>query len=318
MEDGRAGEGADDGVASGASGAVGGTPADGEAGVVQKRKPGRPKGSRTGANKLAAPAPVAKAKAKPVVKEESSDEESAVLDAVCEACGSGIDEEHLLICDGCNSARHTYCARPRLDEVPQGDWHCEVCVLQAHVVGLVGEHVGLSAPVRVELSRLTHGVSELWRFKVLLACTSSQLLAHVREFTENLDRTVLKPLIDQSAGDHREREKVERQREDEEKERQREEDKRLKGEEKELKEVGAVLESLLRQVAKAAAKAAARDDKENAKEQARLEREREREKAREEREAAKRAKEEARIEADVKRCLDRLLSKVTSPHMRSH
>lgn len=107
-------------------------------------------------------------------------------------CGSGIDEAQLLMCDGCNQGRHMYCARPQLDAVPEGNWYCEVCQLKERVKQLVGEHVGASAPVHDELIKVTHGVLELWRFKVPLSRTGCQLLHHFRELVEALDRVKLR------------------------------------------------------------------------------------------------------------------------------
>lgn len=73
------------------------------------------------------------------VKDNNSalDEESAVeavndaedaLEAIeCERCGSGLCEEILLLCDGCNLAYHTFCLSPSLPLVPDGDWFCDDC-----------------------------------------------------------------------------------------------------------------------------------------------------------------------------------------------
>lgn len=44
----------------------------------------------------------------------------------CRLCGSGDDEDLLLLCDQCNAAWHTYCVG--LHDVPAGDWFCEMCV----------------------------------------------------------------------------------------------------------------------------------------------------------------------------------------------
>ena len=43
----------------------------------------------------------------------------------CMICGSDDNENVLLLCDGCDTACHTYCAD--LDEVPRGPWFCEEC-----------------------------------------------------------------------------------------------------------------------------------------------------------------------------------------------
>jgi len=48
-------------------------------------------------------------------------------DFVCSVCGSGHDEDLLLLCDGCNGARHTYCCSPPLLQVPEGDFICPDC-----------------------------------------------------------------------------------------------------------------------------------------------------------------------------------------------
>ncbi|KAL3909423.1 MAG: hypothetical protein SGILL_008095 [Bacillariaceae sp.] len=42
--------------------------------------------------------------------------------AICEDGGS------LLICDGCESEWHMTCTKPKLKEIPEGHWECELCV----------------------------------------------------------------------------------------------------------------------------------------------------------------------------------------------
>lgn len=46
----------------------------------------------------------------------------------CLVCRRGDDDEHLLLCDGCDRGCHLYCHRPKMTEVPEGDWFCSVCV----------------------------------------------------------------------------------------------------------------------------------------------------------------------------------------------
>ncbi|EEP80036.1 predicted protein [Uncinocarpus reesii 1704] len=46
----------------------------------------------------------------------------------CPICGDDDNEEWLLLCDGCDTASHTYCVG--LDSVPSGPWFC--CHCQAH------------------------------------------------------------------------------------------------------------------------------------------------------------------------------------------
>jgi len=56
-----------------------------------------------------------------------------VLDAYmsslrCTKCTRGDDEEKLMLCDGCNSAWHTFCLVPPLPDVPSGEWYCLSCI----------------------------------------------------------------------------------------------------------------------------------------------------------------------------------------------
>lgn len=48
---------------------------------------------------------------------------------VCEGCGKPSDESRLLLCDECDISYHTYCLDPPLEDVPQGNWKCQWCVL---------------------------------------------------------------------------------------------------------------------------------------------------------------------------------------------
>ncbi|XP_041953947.1 lysine-specific demethylase 5B-B isoform X1 [Alosa sapidissima] len=49
---------------------------------------------------------------------------------VCLVCGSGTDEDKLLLCDGCDDSYHTFCLIPPLNDVPKGDWRCPKCLAQ--------------------------------------------------------------------------------------------------------------------------------------------------------------------------------------------
>lgn len=49
---------------------------------------------------------------------------------VCLVCGSGADEDRLLLCDGCDDSYHTFCLIPPLLDVPKGDWRCPKCLAQ--------------------------------------------------------------------------------------------------------------------------------------------------------------------------------------------
>ncbi|XP_052157552.1 probable Histone-lysine N-methyltransferase ATXR5 [Oryza glaberrima] len=45
----------------------------------------------------------------------------------CDVCGSGERDEELLLCDGCDRGRHTFCLRPIAARVPTGPWFCPPC-----------------------------------------------------------------------------------------------------------------------------------------------------------------------------------------------
>lgn len=40
----------------------------------------------------------------------------------CQFCQSGENEDKLLLCDGCDRGYHTYCFKPQMTSVPEGDW----------------------------------------------------------------------------------------------------------------------------------------------------------------------------------------------------
>lgn len=40
----------------------------------------------------------------------------------CQFCLSGDSEDKLLLCDGCDKGYHTYCFKPKMDKIPEGDW----------------------------------------------------------------------------------------------------------------------------------------------------------------------------------------------------
>ena len=46
----------------------------------------------------------------------------------CQMCRKGDNEELLLLCDGCDKGCHTYCHRPKITIIPDGDWFCPACI----------------------------------------------------------------------------------------------------------------------------------------------------------------------------------------------
>ncbi|OEL21363.1 hypothetical protein BAE44_0017618 [Dichanthelium oligosanthes] len=52
----------------------------------------------------------------------------ATPDAItCDSCGSGDDDDELLLCERCSRGRHTFCLRPIVAKVPNGPWFCPDC-----------------------------------------------------------------------------------------------------------------------------------------------------------------------------------------------
>ncbi|PIO24774.1 hypothetical protein AB205_0220410, partial [Aquarana catesbeiana] len=49
----------------------------------------------------------------------------------CQICRKGDNEELLLLCDGCDKGCHTYCHKPKITAIPEGDWFCPACIAKA-------------------------------------------------------------------------------------------------------------------------------------------------------------------------------------------
>ncbi|KAM5180603.1 LOW QUALITY PROTEIN: bromodomain adjacent to zinc finger domain protein 2A [Mantella aurantiaca] len=56
--------------------------------------------------------------------------ERSVSIVTCIYCRKGDNDESLLLCDSCDRGCHTYCHRPPMTEIPEGDWFCPNCVAQ--------------------------------------------------------------------------------------------------------------------------------------------------------------------------------------------
>ncbi|XP_055688783.1 bromodomain adjacent to zinc finger domain protein 2B isoform X2 [Lutzomyia longipalpis] len=57
--------------------------------------------------------------------------DKSIMKANCQFCHSGENEDKLLLCDGCDKGFHTYCFKPRMEKIPEGDWYCFECVNKA-------------------------------------------------------------------------------------------------------------------------------------------------------------------------------------------
>ncbi|XP_033868769.3 bromodomain adjacent to zinc finger domain protein 2B-like isoform X5 [Acipenser ruthenus] len=57
--------------------------------------------------------------------------EKSIMKVYCQICRKGDNEELLLLCDGCDKGCHTYCHRPKITTIPEGDWFCPACIAKA-------------------------------------------------------------------------------------------------------------------------------------------------------------------------------------------
>ncbi|XP_052421645.1 bromodomain adjacent to zinc finger domain protein 2B isoform X3 [Carassius gibelio] len=57
--------------------------------------------------------------------------DKSIMRVYCQICCKSDSEELLLLCDGCDRGCHTYCHKPRISSIPDGDWFCPACISQA-------------------------------------------------------------------------------------------------------------------------------------------------------------------------------------------
>ena len=48
--------------------------------------------------------------------------DKSIMKASCQFCHGGENESALLLCDGCDKGFHTYCFKPPITKIPEGDW----------------------------------------------------------------------------------------------------------------------------------------------------------------------------------------------------
>ncbi|XP_038049473.1 bromodomain adjacent to zinc finger domain protein 2B-like isoform X4 [Patiria miniata] len=57
--------------------------------------------------------------------------DKSIMKVFCQLCRKGDNEALLLLCDGCDKGFHTYCIKPKMTQIPEGDWYCTVCISKA-------------------------------------------------------------------------------------------------------------------------------------------------------------------------------------------
>lgn len=55
--------------------------------------------------------------------------DKSIMKASCQFCHGGENENALLLCDGCDKGYHTYCFKPPITKIPEGDWSVLVVVV---------------------------------------------------------------------------------------------------------------------------------------------------------------------------------------------
>ena len=69
------------------------------------------------------------------LEEEKLEEETTegIMHYICSICKSGLDEDHIVICEGCDRGFHSNCHEPPIDilTIEQQEWFCKSCTLEA-------------------------------------------------------------------------------------------------------------------------------------------------------------------------------------------
>ncbi|XP_044073969.1 bromodomain adjacent to zinc finger domain protein 2B-like isoform X3 [Siniperca chuatsi] len=82
--------------------------------------------------------------------------ERSIMKVHCQLCQQGDNEELLLLCDGCDKGCHTYCHKPKITTVPDGEWFCPTCVAKSSVCSVI-QKSGHSPRSRKQQSRTAGG-----------------------------------------------------------------------------------------------------------------------------------------------------------------
>nr|CDS16525.1 bromodomain adjacent to zinc finger domain [Echinococcus granulosus] len=100
--------------------------------------------------------------------------DKSIMKVLCQICRRDKNEARLLLCDGCDHGYHTYCFRPPMISIPEGDWFCYDCVSKA--TGKCHCFVcGLAKPIGAAEAPSATAVEPAHR---LVQCTSCARGAH--------------------------------------------------------------------------------------------------------------------------------------------
>lgn len=59
----------------------------------------------------------------------------------CAGCGADNDDEHMLVCETCESEWHLYCLKPALKAIPEEDWFCPTCTVSLKHIDQIPDEV---------------------------------------------------------------------------------------------------------------------------------------------------------------------------------
>uniref|UniRef100_A0A8C7YLD5 Bromodomain adjacent to zinc finger domain, 2A n=1 Tax=Oryzias sinensis TaxID=183150 RepID=A0A8C7YLD5_9TELE len=60
--------------------------------------------------------------------------ERSITKVTCQVCRKGDNDECLLLCDSCDRGCHMYCLKPKITQVPEGDWFCPTCTAKVRTL----------------------------------------------------------------------------------------------------------------------------------------------------------------------------------------
>lgn len=72
----------------------------------------------------------------------------------CQVCKKGDNDECLLLCDGCDRGCHMYCLRPKITQIPEGDWFCPTCVAKVRTPRVFLDVITLGAVFNLKIVSL--------------------------------------------------------------------------------------------------------------------------------------------------------------------
>ncbi|XP_055998604.1 bromodomain adjacent to zinc finger domain protein 2B-like isoform X7 [Ostrea edulis] len=108
--------------------------------------------------------------------------EKSIMKVLCQLCRRDDNEAELLLCDGCDQGYHTYCFKPKMENIPDGDWYCYECISKATgepCCVVCGKRMGRIVecdlcPRAIHLDCLDPPLPRMPRKWVCPACTANQ------------------------------------------------------------------------------------------------------------------------------------------------